>query len=351
MHVLVVGATGQIGTALVDALAAPEGALPADLTVTAMVRRRPEDAAPGRRTVTYFEADPFTEEHFLRALASATHVVYGVGLPEQFTYDPAVFERVNVGVLRTFLGALRRQVQTAGAAPRLAYVSTYEVFEARNGVIRETHPAARPESFASPYFRAMARAFRRCRDEADLLGVSLTTIHPAAVYGGRDTGNGLTHYLLNLLGRRYAALPAIVPTAFPVVHADSLAEAILHTLDRPGAFLVSDAMTSLNALARTLRTLAPSYVPPMVPAPVVRPAIRVMEAAFRAAHRAGLVEAPPPMSQAQLDFLTSGAEPKSDRLIRDTPWRPMPLEAGLRRFLDRERGPAAPTVDGGAHGA
>ncbi len=345
MHVLVIGATGQVGTALLAALAAPDNGLPDDLGVTAMVRRRPDGvAAEGtRRPVSFHEVPTFTEEGFLHALAGATHVVYGVGLPEQFTYDPAVFERVNVGVLRTFLRALGQHVRAANTPPRLVYVSTYEVFEARNGVIRETHPASRPESFVSPYFRAMARAFALCREETALLRVPLTTIHPAAVYGGRDTGYGLTHYLLNLLGRRYAALPAIVPTAFPVVHADSLAEAILRTLDEPGPFLVSDAMTSLGELARVLRTMAPSYVPPTVPASVVRPALRVMEAAYRAAHRAGLAEAPPPMSKAQLDFLTSGAEPKSDRLIQTTTWRPTPLDVGLQRFLDDVRADARAT--------
>lgn len=342
MHVLVVGATGQIGAALLAALADSRHGLPEGVRVTALVRRRPpaipsgEGEGRGTSPVAFIEAPTFTEDHFARALEGTTHVVYGVGLPEQFSYDPALFDRVNLGLLPPFLRALGRHAGGTGA-PRLTYISTYEVFESRGGVIREDHPVTRPEDHASAYFGAMTRAYRLVLDETARMGLPLTSIHPAAVYGGLDTGYGVTHFLLNLLRRRYAELPCIVPTAFPVVHADSLAEAIVRTLDVDGPFLVSDAMSGLGPLARELRALTPCYVPPTLPVALVRPAVLAMEGAYRALHRAGLTDRPPPMSRAQLEFVTSGNDPRSDRLAAATPWRPMPLRDGLERFLARYR--------------
>ena len=63
----------------------------------------------------------------------------------------------------------------------------------------------------------------------------LTTIHPAAVYGGHNTGGGITDYMENLASRNWPRLPFINPSSFPVVHVQSLTDAIVKSLDTPGA--------------------------------------------------------------------------------------------------------------------
>jgi nucleoside-diphosphate-sugar epimerase len=91
MRILILGATGQVGQALTQGL-------------------------------SHTEID---------------HVIYGIGLPEQFLFDNSVFDRVNCQLLRTFLEALR-----SSGVRRLTYISTYEVFEVIDNEIDETHPVA-----------------------------------------------------------------------------------------------------------------------------------------------------------------------------------------------------------------
>ena len=205
------------------------------------------------------ERRDFTPDVFKAALSGVDHVIYGIGLPEQFQFDDSVFDQVNCQLLRTFLEALR-----SSGVRRLTYISTYEVFEVIGNEIDETHPIA-DESEMTPYFQSMVRAYRIAVDFARANDIQLTTIHPAAVYGGRNTGGGITDYMENLASRNWHRLPFINPSSFPVVHVESLTDAIIKSLDMPGAYIVSDQMTSLKDIAQTMRKQAWSYVPLIMP--------------------------------------------------------------------------------------
>ena len=154
-------------------------------------------------------AGDFTPDVFKSALSGVDHVIYGIGLPEQFQFDDSVFDKVNCQLLRTFLEALRDS-----GVRRLTYISTYEVFEVVGNEIDETHPIA-DESTMTPYFQSMVRAYRIAVEFARANGIELTTIHPAAVYGGRNTGGGITDYMENLASRNWHRLPFINPSSFP----------------------------------------------------------------------------------------------------------------------------------------
>lgn len=65
-------------------------------------------------------------------------------------------------MFKTFLDAL-----TKTGPKRLTYISTYEVLQAIDGVIRETHPMADEEGF-SPYFKSMIRAYSLIKEYSDL---------------------------------------------------------------------------------------------------------------------------------------------------------------------------------------
>lgn len=317
MKIALVGATGQVGYALVHALA------DAGHELTVLVRAAGRLAFPaGVREVV---APRFDEDMFVRVLQGADCAIYGVGLPEQFTFDAGVFERVNLGLLQTFLGAMEKT-----PLRRLVYISTYEVFTARAGVIRETHARAGLDGL-SPYFKAMTQAYDAAHAFAARTGTRLTTIHPAALYGGLNTGEGFTNVVENLLHWRLWKLPVVLPGRFPLVHAESLANATLRALDHDGAFIVSDGMFSLKSLARALRTTARSYVPPELPARLAYAATAPLEALGRALHFR------PMLCKVQLDFITSGNEPRADRAVQQLGWSPRPIDAGLRRYL-AERG-------------
>jgi dihydroflavonol-4-reductase len=317
MKILLVGATGQIGYALARTLAA-EGR---ELTV--LVRDR--DKLPFPAGVRVLDAPAFTAMAFRRALEGIDYAIYGVGLPEQFLFDTSRFQRINLDLLALFLDELSR-----AGINRLTVISTYEVFEARDGIIRESHPIA-DERGTTPYFHAMIRAYRYATSFAAARDIRLTTIHPAAVYGGLNTSRSITGYIENLLNGRVLRVPFITPTRFPVVHVDSLAAGIAAALGHPGAFILSDQMTGLREIALRLHAEARTRIPPVMPPGIVRPGATLLEALARLTRR------PPIMARVQLDFLTKGWEPRPDRAIAELGWQPTPLEEGLSRYL-AERG-------------
>lgn len=170
MKVLVLGATGQIGHALAEALSRTEH------EVSVMVRNARDLRFPDN--VRVIQYPKFSADAFRAAVQGTDHVIYGIGLPEQFTFDQEIFEKVNFALLRTFSGGAAQSDMRG-----LTYISTYEVFENINDRIDETHPIA-DESHMTPYFQSMVRAYRSAVDFAQKNGVSLTTIHPAPCSGG-----------------------------------------------------------------------------------------------------------------------------------------------------------------------
>ena len=236
-----------------------------------------------------------------------------------------MFDKVNCQLLRTFLEALR-----SSGVRRLTYISTYEVFEVVDNRIDETHPIA-DESEMTPYFQSMVRAYRIAADFARANDIQLTTIHPAAVYGGRNTGGGITDYMENLASRNWHRLPFINPSSFPVVHVELLTDAITRSLDKPGAYIVSDQMTSLKDIAQGMRKQAWSYVPLIIPLWIVMIGTYLLEAIAR------VIKIKPFASTVQIAFLTKGWRPDPGKAIRELGWKPLPLEEGIRRFLAARR--------------
>jgi dihydroflavonol-4-reductase len=304
MKILLVGATGQVGYALTHALVA------AGHDTTVLVRSAGQLVFPsGVHVVT----EPrFTQDVFERLL-----------LPEQFTFDAGVFEQVNLNLFKTFLAAMEKS-----SLRRLVYVSTYEVFAAQGGLIRESHPQASLAGL-TPYFTAMTKAYTEATTFAARTGTALTTIHPAAVYGGLNTSEGFTNVIENLLNWRLWKLPVVLPGRFPLVHAQSLAAAIVSAikLGQAGPFIVSDGMCSLKSLAQALRCHMRSYVPPQVPAGLAYAATAPLEALGRALHFR------PMLCKVQLDFITADNEPLAERAAQKLDWQPLPLEKGLQRYL------------------
>ena len=128
-NILIIGATGQIGYTLTTALAKTEHQL------SVLVRDGSRLTFPER--VNVIESAVFDTAAFHRALTNIDHVIYGVGLPEQFLIDDTLFDQINRGLLQRFLAALRVSETCC-----LTYISTYEVFEEIGGVIRESQPIA-----------------------------------------------------------------------------------------------------------------------------------------------------------------------------------------------------------------
>jgi len=325
MKILILGATGQIGYALTEALAKTRH------RVSVLVRDASRLKFPEK--VDVIERREFTQEAFASALEGVDHVIYGIGPPEQFTFDKSIFDKVNCQLLETFLDAMK-----ASSARRLTYMSTYEVFSVIDGAIQESHPGV-DERPLTAYSQSKVRAYRRVVDFSKANGVQLTSLHPAAVYGGLNTADGMTTFMDNLASWKWWKAPFVGPSSFPIIHIDSLVDVTIKSLDKPGAFIVSDLMTSLDAIAKEMRRQTRSYVPLVMPAAVVSLGVFLMEALAK------VVPVKPLIAAVQLHFLTRGWAPSPAKAIKEIGWTPMSLEEGMRRFL-AGRPVAAPASEG-----
>jgi nucleoside-diphosphate-sugar epimerase len=182
----------------------------------------------------------------------------------------------------------------------------------------------------TPYFQAMIKADQLAQDSAARIPLQLTTIHPAALYGGMDTGDGFTNYLECLVNWRLHKMPANVAGRFPLVHAASLAQAIVQALPHTGAFLVSECMSSMPQMARALRQQTRSYVPFTLPKVLAYASATLLELLSR------ITRQHPILAKVQVDFITKGSEPIATKAQQTLGWKPLSLEQGLARYL-RER--------------
>ncbi|MBL8992374.1 MAG: NAD-dependent epimerase/dehydratase family protein, partial [Spirochaetia bacterium] len=276
-------------------------------------------------TAEIAEKKTFSQEVFSEALEGMDAAFYSLGLPEQWLADPGKFKTTNFDLLKIFLDSWVKS-----GVRKLIFVSTYEVFAPIVEKIREDHPLFLHH--ASTYFKVMTLAYLMVKEFTQKHGLKLITIHPAAVYGGPNTGRGATDFLLNAKNRNILKLPALFKTSFPVVHVDSLARGIIKAIekDRWGeSYLFSDQMTSLEEMAKTLKALEPrSWIPPRLPVWFVRVLAFILELLSKwVTHR------PPLTAKVQIDFLTKGMTPITEKAVRDLDWKPMPLQEGLQRFL------------------
>ena len=94
MRLLLIGATGQIGFALTNALS--------ETPHHTSVLVRDAHKLPMPANVQVREAKEFTPEAFEEALHDVDSVIYGVGVPLQPTLDNQMWERLNFGLLQDF---------------------------------------------------------------------------------------------------------------------------------------------------------------------------------------------------------------------------------------------------------
>jgi dihydroflavonol-4-reductase len=314
---LVLGATGQIGHALATALSA-------DRPVRTLSRKPPAVPFPSG-IMSEFRAS-LDEKAFADGLDGCQTAVYALGSPNQWSSDPSWFERNNVDLLRTFLRALERS-----SVRELIYVSTFEIFRAQAGIIREANGLT--DAKLPPSFAAMRSAYEILLAAAKRIGLRIITLHPAAVYGGVNTAHGFTDFLLNLAHRSIWKSPAIVPGRFPLIHVESLAagaKAALKAAAWGEAFILSDVQTSLAGLAMDLKRQYPrAYRPISIPMPLAVFNSKLMEAGSR------LTGIPPLISRDHLRYLAAGHAADASKAVAGLAWKPMDLEEGVRRFMIR----------------
>jgi nucleoside-diphosphate-sugar epimerase len=318
VNALVIGATGQVGHAIVRRLLARGD------HVRALVR----DLGAARATlpdeVELFAGDVTAPDSLAPAFAGCELVFNAMGLPEQWRPDTEIFYRVNAEGTANVVWAARR----AGAR-RVVHTSTVDVFDAPRGGSFDESCLARAEK-VTPYERSKQRAegLALAERQGDL---EVVIVNPPAVYGPSPAGSFSfdSRFVRPLVRGR---LPLLPPGGSGFVFTDGLAAGQLLAAEhgRDGErYIISDCHASFAEFAETVVCVAGrGRVPPVMPASVGRALAATGEAIARVIRR------PPLLSRAQLEYLLWDPRPISGKAESELGWMPTPLEEGIRRSVE-----------------
>lgn len=263
MRIVITGATGNVGTALLRRLTADGHDL------VGLARRIPQVSADPR--VSWRSVDLTTGESAYELAETFTgadavvHLAWGF----QPSHDVGHLERLGVGGTRRVL----RAAVVAGV-PHLVHQSSLGVYSPRSGdtPVDESWPTHGVRT--SPYSQHKVAA-ERLLDEAEGGDLTITRLRPGII-GQRAAGSSLLRYGVPApVPARALGLLPVLPLdrrlRIPVVHADDVADACSRVLDqRPtGAFNLAapDPLTAAAiASAFGARLLH-------VPSSVLRPAM------------------------------------------------------------------------------
>ncbi len=251
-----------------------------------------------------------------RAMAGCDVVYHAAGLPEQWTKDPTVFERVNVGGTRTVVDTAARH-----GVRRLVYTSTIDVFTVPDGggPFDERALATAPK----------ATAYQRSKQEADRIvaasGVPAVFLHPSAVYGPAPAASpGLNDFIADVVAGK---VPMLLPGGMPLVFSSDVAIGHVDAEERaaPGSrYILSESYWTLLDLATAVRDTAQrGRVPPVMPGWVAHAIAFGGELVANALGKAPLIP------RGQLHFLESNSHPDATHARTELGWRPLPLREAL----------------------
>ena len=237
MRIVVTGASGNVGSALLRRLTADGG-----YDVLGLARRLPEggppfDAAEWRSVDLTRSGSVADLQQAFRGADAVVHLAWGF----QPTHDPDYLEELGVGGTRRVLDAV-----AAVDVPHLVHMSSVGAYSPKRDdqPVDESWPTGGVPS--SPYSRHKSAAERLLdAHEAAHPHRLVSRLRPGIV-GQRNAGSALLRY----------ALPAVVPAwavghvpvlpldrglTIPMVHADDVADAIARVLDGkvPGPFNLS----------------------------------------------------------------------------------------------------------------
>jgi nucleoside-diphosphate-sugar epimerase len=266
-RVVVVGATGNVGTSLLRALGEDD----AVDEIVGVARRLP--AAPLAKT-TWVAAD--IEHSDLVSIFRDADCVVHLAWRIQPSHDIGALRRTNVdGTERLF-----HAVSEAGV-PALVYASSVGAYSAgpKDRAVDESWPTnGTPTSFYAMHKAEVERLLDRF--EAEHADVRVVRMRPALIFK-RGSGEEQRRYFLGRLFPRALVRPGAIPVVpdlpglrFQAVHADDVADAYRRAVLDPtaeGAFnLAADPVVDADVLARMLSA---RKLP--VPAAVARGAMAV----------------------------------------------------------------------------
>ncbi|WP_026912408.1 NAD-dependent epimerase/dehydratase family protein [Patulibacter minatonensis] len=267
MHVVVLGATGNVGTALVRSLVAE----PQVTAITGFARRAPEHTSPG---VTWVTGD--VRDHDLAGLFAGADAVVHLAWRIQPSRRRDVTRETDVGGTGRVLEAV-----AAAGVPVLVHASSLAAYGPHPGDptlrVDEGWPTV---GISTSFYSREKVAAERLLDvfERRHPEVRLVRLRPALIFQ-RSAAQEIRRYFLGPFWPSALVRPGRIPVAplppalrFQAVHADDVAEAyrlVLLDADARGAYNVAtEPVLTPRRIARVLG--GPRGVPVPVPARALR---------------------------------------------------------------------------------
>ena len=234
MKIVITGATGNLGTALIRTLSKDQ-----QHELVGLARRTPEPE-DGTAHVQWRSVDLTSDgstavlRDAFRGADAVVHLAWGF----QPSHDVAHLEELGVGGTRRVLAAA-----TAEGVPHLVHMSSVGAYSPKVDDRRVAEDWATSGVPGSPYSAHKAAAERLLdRHEADDVLPRVTRMRPGIV-GQRGAGSALLRYgVPGFVPARAITLLPVLPIdpalAIPMVHADDVADAVARALTRAayGAF-------------------------------------------------------------------------------------------------------------------
>lgn len=242
MRIVITGATGNVGTAVLRRLAAD-----GEHDLVGLARRVPDGSTViGGREVSWHSVDLTADDDPLAGMFAGADAVVHLAWGFQPSHDVDHLERLGVGGTRRVL----RAVQEAGV-PHLLHQSSLGVYSPAEDdrPVDESWPTGGVPT--SPYSRHKVAA-ERLLDEAEGGTTTITRLRPGII-GQRAAGSALLRYgVPGLVPSRALGWLPVLPLdrglRLPVVHADDVADAVARVLaTRPGGAVNLAASSPLTA--------------------------------------------------------------------------------------------------------
>jgi nucleoside-diphosphate-sugar epimerase len=310
VDILITGATGFVGSHLVEALSRR------DVRVRALVRTTSDRSFLDRHGVEQVEGHLGDVDSLRRALGDTATVVHMAGAVRALR--PATFHEVNAAGTLRLLDAMGRE----GGARRLVYLSSLAAAGPTGG--QPVRPEDEPRPLTT-YGRSKLEGERHALGRE---GIATAVLRPPAVYGPRDR-ELLPFFRLAKRG----VLPVIGPLTRRVqmVHVRDLAEALVRAVEVPeatGIFHIADptAYTWAEMLALVEAAVDKRGVRVPIPAGLLKTAAMGTQVGARMSRRPAVFD-----REKALDLLAAGWLCETEAARRELGFAAaIPLPEGLR---------------------
>jgi UDP-glucose 4-epimerase len=238
MHIVITGATGSVGNAVIQAL----GREPSVRSITAIARHVPEQ---GAKNAFYVTAD-IAEEPLAPLFEGADAVIH---LAWQYEPEKRPDELWSTNVLgsRRVFDAVRQ-----AGVPRLVHVSSFAAYAPRESAMKVTESHATTGIASSMYSRHKAEVERRLDEfEARYEGIDVVRLRPAATLAQSAATGFVKRFADSFPGSSFddaarQIARQVAGTPLQIVHVRDVAEALRLAV-------MSDVRGAFNIAPRTAR--------------------------------------------------------------------------------------------------